>query len=110
MMAKDDQSSQLNLTVVALVALVAIVGLVALVMNAASIAKMPKFATGSEVVSAEEQNVAGDARRAIMYKDYGDYDFGSTGAKKCSCGGNSACDELLNKKMCDNYGCTWSCK
>lgn len=53
-MAKDEQSNQLNLTVVALVALVAIVGLVALVMNAASI---PKLATGSQVVSAAQDNV-----------------------------------------------------
>ena len=54
-MAKDEQSNQLNLTVVALVALVAIVGLVALVMNAASISELPR---GSQIVSAED-NAAG---------------------------------------------------
>jgi len=53
-MTKDDgQSSQLNLTVVALVALVAIVGLVALVLNTASLAKIstggtPVYAAGEE--------------------------------------------------------------
>ena len=57
-MSKDDQSNQLNLTVVALVALVAIVGLVALVMNAASISSLP---TDSKIVTAEdEQNIAGE--------------------------------------------------
>jgi hypothetical protein len=54
---KDGQSNQLNLTVVALVALVAIVGLVALVMNAASV----KFATGSKLVTASDDNLAGQA-------------------------------------------------
>ena len=48
-MAKDEESNQLNLTVVALVALVAIVGLVALVMNAESVKTL---ATGSQLVSA----------------------------------------------------------
>ena len=64
-MGKDEQSNQLNLTVVALVALVAIVGLVALVMNAASV----KVATGSQLASASSsaadiaaaQNVVGGA-------------------------------------------------
>jgi hypothetical protein len=58
-MANDD-SNQLNLTVVALVALVAIVGLVALVMNAATIAKLP---VGSKIVAAQEaepMNIAGN--------------------------------------------------
>jgi hypothetical protein len=85
-MAKDDgQSSQLNLTVVALVALVAIVGLVALVLNTASLAKI---STGAQVVSAvpavgsvvtdetgstgyvmgvDEQNIAGQLRIRVCY-------------------------------------------
>ena len=83
-MAKDDgQSSQLNLTVVALVALVAIVGLVALVLNTASLAKI---STGSQVVSAqstgsvvipqellgiEDENLVGDNRRMGCYQTSG---------------------------------------
>jgi len=62
-MAKEEQqSNQLNLTVVALVALVAIVGLVALVMNAASVKQLAtggQLALGSQLASAE-QNTAGD--------------------------------------------------
>lgn len=62
-MSKDEtQSSQLNLTVVALVALVAIVGLVALVINVAGV--KTSLAKGSQIASAaDEQNVAGDALR-----------------------------------------------
>lgn len=74
-MAKDEQSNQLNLTVIALVALVAIVGLVALVMNAASITKVPQLATGSQVVSAEtvsvyddQGNLVGEALRPSLVK------------------------------------------
>jgi hypothetical protein len=47
----EEQSNQLNLTVVALVALVAIVGLVALVMTAGSISKI---STGSTLASAQQ--------------------------------------------------------
>lgn len=79
-MAKDEQTNQLNLTVVALVALVAIVGLVALVMNAASF-KTAQLATGSQLASADNaanENVAG------MMRARGD-DCGA-GIKKCSSG------------------------
>jgi hypothetical protein len=66
-MAKDEQTNQLNLTVVALVALVAIVGLVALVMNAASIGKV---ATGSQIASAlPEGNLAGNAMSSAECMD-----------------------------------------
>ncbi len=67
-MAKEDgQSSQLNLTVVALVALVAIVGLVALVLNTAGLAQIstggtPVYAVDDSVL-ADEGNVAGQASR-----------------------------------------------
>lgn len=54
----ETQSNQLNLTVVALVALVAIVGLVALVINVSE-SPLP-LASGSQAVSAEEQNVVGE--------------------------------------------------
>lgn len=70
-MGKDDQSNQLNLTVVALVALVAIVGLVALVMNAATVSTTG-IATGSSFVAAdssgmheEGENAAGDAKKRV---------------------------------------------
>ena len=62
-MTKDEQSNQLNLTVIALVALVAIVGLVALVMNAASIKSVPQFATGSQIAAAQaDENAVGQAK------------------------------------------------
>lgn len=109
-MAKDEQSNQLNLTVVALVALVAIVGLVALVMNAASITQMPRLATGSEVVSAQapaEQNTAGKASEwdepmALSYDDpWGSYG-GYGGGAKCAgdgddCSSTSCCAGLKCK-------------
>lgn len=67
----EEQSGQLNLTVVALVALVAIVGLVALVLNAASISSVAqtKISTGGTLAIAQsseyagEQNVVGDLRK-----------------------------------------------
>ncbi len=68
-MAKDDgQSSQLNLTVVALVALVAIVGLVALVLNTAGLAQIstggtPVYVADTYVPSADGGNVAGQASK-----------------------------------------------
>lgn len=67
----EQQSGQLNLTVVALVALVAIVGLVALVLNAASISSVAqtRLSTGGTLAIAQpidadaEQNVVGDLKR-----------------------------------------------
>jgi hypothetical protein len=50
------KSNHLNLTIIALVALVAIVALVALVMNAAS---APNWATGPQLVQAQDQNIVG---------------------------------------------------
>ena len=91
-MAKEEQqSNQLNLTVVALVALVAIVGLVALVMNAAS---LKQLATGGQLASASS-NTAGEAWSQIQYDDYGSGGVGG------GCSGQ--CTRATGQRCCSGY-------
>jgi|GEM_PF-3666938 len=107
-MAKDEQSNQLNLTVVALVALVAIVGLVALVMNAASV-KPVKIATGSQLASADE-NTAGQAGKGgPMYQVPEDpWNFGGGGGS-CDFPSCSSCVNVDTCTNCKAVGCCSSC-
>ena len=86
-MAKEEQqSNQLNLTVVALVALVAIVGLVALVMNAASVKQL---ATGGQLASASS-NTAGEAWSPIQSAYWDDWGSGGVNSQlRCCVGGKS---------------------
>ena len=101
-MGKDEQTNQLNLTVVALVALVAIVGLVALVMNAVSF-KTAQLATGSKLASATtdaQQNSAGKVFNQIATTDYW---ANEGGVDKCTIG--TACEICL----CKNGGSQRAC-
>ncbi len=92
MAEEKKQSFNLGLTIVALVALVSIVSLVALVLFSA---KSPRFATGGQIVSAQdtanEQNIAGKGA-GIQYKsDTQGFDLGAGGgggAYTCTCAGS----------------------